>query len=412
MKLSRRSLIKSGIGGSVVGFGSSMPWFLARQATAIENKATDTDRVLVVVELDGGNDGLNTVVPYGDDIYYKQRPALAIKVNKLTKLDDHLALNGNMRSLRKHWDADRMCVVQGVGYPNPSRSHFVSASIWQAARLDASNSTQGWLSRVVDLSETDRRMLPRAIQLSPGSLAQALKGGANHAATLDVLDRWQKEANRNRATLNEIESMEDGFAANNSTANGLASRVGELMKSQFLSTQKLNAILRHDSRSTAQYPDTDFARQLRAISELLRLSVSTRIYYVRLGNFDTHSHQAESHAQLLAEFADGVAAFMDDLESVGARDRVCIFAYSEFGRRVRENFQAGTDHGAAGPVFLFGPHFSTRLHGDAPNLSDLDDGDIRYSIDFRSVYVSLLHQWLTIEPSLILGEPFPQICLS
>ena len=388
-----------------------MPWFLASQATANENKVTDSERVLVVVELDGGNDGLNTIVPYADDLYYRLRPTLALKANKLTKLNDHLALNGNMRSLLGHWDAGRMSVIQSVGYPNPSRSHFVSASIWQAARLDASNSAQGWLSRVVDLSATGGQMLPKAIQFSPGSLAQALKGGANHAATMDVLDRWQKELARSQTSSTGIESIEDEIATNDGITNGLASRVGELMRSQFVSTQKLNAIVRQDSKSTAQYPDTEFAKQLRGIAELLRLSVSTRIFYVRLGNFDTHSHQADSHAQLLGEFADGVAAFLDDLKLLGAMDRVCILAFSEFGRRVRENFQAGTDHGAAGPVFLFGPQFSTRLQGEVPNLADLDDGDIRYSIDFRSVYASLLQQWLTIEPSQILGEQFPQISL-
>jgi len=392
---------------SVIALGNAIPSFLLRDASAEETATRHSNRVFVVVELEGGNDGLNTVVPYGDDLYYQNRPTLALDAAGLLKIDEHLGLNPAMRSLRGCWDDGHMTILQNVGYPNPNRSHFTSASIWQSSRLDATSSTQGWLSRIVDWNQATDSDLSSAIQCSPGSLTQALSGGRRHAATLDVLDRWQREAMRDPSigNMDRVAQNLDMQYLNNKVAD----RIGAMMTSQFICSQQLNEVLRNRNASTAEYPDTEFARQLTGVAQLIRWSSGPFIYYVRLGSFDTHSQQIGTHSELLNDFATGMAAFLSDLGRSNDRERVLVMAYSEFGRRVRENFQSGTDHGAAGPVFLFGSQLRRRLHGDYSNLRDLDDGDIRYQIDFRSVYGSILKQWLGIAPIDIMPGDFAPI---
>jgi uncharacterized protein (DUF1501 family) len=420
----RRDLLRLGLGSSaLLACGTTVPTFLARSAEALAGEGEGPDRrdgdgrILVVVQLDGGNDGLNTVVPHGDDIYSKSRPTLALAAKELKPIDDHIGLHPALDAFARLRDDGRLAIVQSVGYPNPNRSHFESMAIWHTARLEPGAETPGWLARALDARPEAAWGDAPAWHVASGELPQALRGGQRHVPTLERVEAFRRrlgvsdpgEAADQRAALDRIA----GSSGVGDSDNPLLQFVARSAVLSYASSARLEAVLGDSSGDgAAKYPeDYALARRLRLIARLIRAGLSTSIYYVQLGGFDTHADQRYPHEARLRELGASLRAFLADLESSKLGERVAVLVFSEFGRRLRENASAGTDHGTAAPVFLLGRPVRGSLHGPYPDLAHLDDdGDPKFAIDFRQVYATILERWLGLPAEAALGgsfEPLP-----
>lgn len=413
-KHTRRECLRHGIGSTaMLAVGSSVPGSLAQTALTSEPKKQN-ERVLVVLELNGGNDGLNTIVPYADDVYYRSRPQLNIPKDSVLNINDHVGMHSATKELREMLEDQTLSIVQGVGYPNPVRSHFRSHSIWSSADLRANSSTQGWLSRLVDTLPRSSKLDAPAIQVSGGSVAQSLTGGTVHSPAFESIEGLKRRLGVPLDANPSKQRSDLEFVLNHPRPEfDLPLRyVQETMTNSFSSSDKLSQILSH-VKDEATYPGSDLARQLRMIAQLIKANLKTHIYYVRLSGFDTHAKQRFDHPLLLRTFSSAVSAFFDDLTRANEADRVVMLVFSEFGRRLKENYQGGTDHGTAGPVFLAGPAVKAGIHGNPPDLQNLDDsGDPKFDIDFRSIYASLLKDWFRIDNNDILPDdtaPYPAV---
>jgi uncharacterized protein (DUF1501 family) len=413
MNATRRQLFRLGLGScSLLACGASVPVFLARSALAAGPGDRSTGRVLVVLELVGGNDGLNTVVPYADDAYARHRPKLRLPVGSLYKLDDHVGLNGALGGLNDLWNKGELAIVQSVGYPNPNRSHFESEAIWYTGMLEPEANAPGWLNRGVGRRTEATAGDSTAIHVGNGELAGPLRGDAVSVPTLDGLDQLVRRlgmpdgsgASAHRAALDRVATLPRGEAG---------SHLDFVQRSQvvsYASSARIEQILRSDhGQSAAQYPFTELGRRLGLIAQLIKSGLSTSVYYVQLDGFDTHADQLLAHGALLSEFGDAVSAFFGELRAAREASRVLLLVFSEFGRRLTENANLGTDHGTAAPVILAGPSVRRGLHGPYPNLTDLDDGDPRHAIDFRRIYATVLDRWLECPSRLVLGEEFSRL---
>jgi uncharacterized protein (DUF1501 family) len=413
MNATRRQLFRLGLGScSLLACGASVPVFLARSALAAGPGDRSTGRVLVVLELIGGNDGLNTVVPFADDAYARHRPKLRLPVGSLYKLDDHVGLNGALGGLNDLWNKSELAIVQSVGYPNPNRSHFESEAIWYTGMLEPEANAPGWLNRGVGRRTEAAAGDSTAIHMGNGELAGPLRGDAVSVPTLDGLDQLVRRlgmpdgsgASAHRAALDRVATLPRGKAG---------SHLDFVQRSQvvsYASSARIEQILRsHQGQSAAQYPFSELGRRLRLIAQLIESGLSTSVYYVQLDGFDTHADQLQAHGALLSEFGDAVSAFFGDLRAAREASRVLLLVFSEFGRRLTENANLGTDHGTAAPVILAGPCVRRGLHGPYPNLTDLDDGDPRHAIDFRRIYATVLDRWLNCPSQSVLGEKFTHV---
>jgi uncharacterized protein (DUF1501 family) len=414
MTPTRRDFLRLG-GSTLLACGTAVPSFLARSALALDGApGRPRGRVLVVLQLDGGNDGLNTVVPFRDDAYRRARPRLALPVGQVLRLNDDLGLHPSLAGLKRLYDDRRLAVVQAVGYPNPNRSHFESMAIWHTARPDPVRETPGWLAGCLDRRFAAAGPDSPALNVGGPSLPQALTGGGRHVPSLS-----SPEQLRRRLGLSEA----DGAAAQRAALDAVSGRrsgaPGSLLQFvertavvTYASSARLEAVLR-DERASGGYPEFfGLARRLRLIAQLIKSGMGTSLYYTALGGFDTHSGQLGTHAGLLREVGDSLRAFLDDLDRSGDGGRVLVLVFSEFGRRLRENGSGGTDHGTAAPVLLAGRPVRPGLHGPNPNLTDLHDGDPRFAIDFRRAYAAVLDRWLGCPADAVLGghfEPLPVI---
>jgi uncharacterized protein (DUF1501 family) len=410
MNLSRRDLLRLGT-SSLLACGAGVPLFGARTARAVatEPASRAKGRVLVVLQLDGGNDGLNTVVPFKDDDYRKARPKLQIAEKAVLKIDDRLGFHPALAGFARLLESRQLAIVQSVGYPNPSRSHFESMAIWHTAKRDAPQDAPGWVARVLEASPPLPGGDAPAIYLSieAQQRPQALVGGQRHVPSLPGLEQFHRRlgipdsagAAAQRAALDRIAAREHG-------------RPGSLLnfveRSAWLSYES-SARFDHlvAAGSSADYPLNGLGRRLRVIAQLIKAGLTTSIYYTQLGNFDTHAAQAASHYGLLFELGSSLQAFTADMVESGDGGRVVELVFSEFGRRLAENASGGTDHGTAAPLSLAGPAVTAGLHGPYPNLQDLDDGDPKLAIDFRRVYATLLDQWLACPGEQVLGAKLP-----
>lgn len=390
--LSRRTFLKA---SSLVSLSPVLPRILGKTARAAA--AGPDARVLVVIQLDGGNDGINTVVPHADDAYGRSRIKLRLDPKELHQLDDRVALHDSMRGAKELFDDGRLCVVQNVGYPNPDRSHFRSMKIWQTARFDQEQYDHyGWLGTALDQQAGQANA--SAIYVGEEQTPVALWGRRSSATALAAAQDLE-------LTLN-VQPGSQHHAGPKQEEASLAPFVSKQVLSAYAAADEF---ARHSSQRAAggsTYPDTTLAAQLKLVSQLLQSGMHGRVFYTVQGGYDTHAAQTYTHWRLLREFSGAVKAFLDDLKSVGLDDRVVLLAFSEFGRRLKENDSQGTDHGAAGPVFLAGKPVRAGLVGEAPNLTDLDDGDIKMQIDFRQVYATLLDDWLSVDSKAVLGGAF------
>jgi uncharacterized protein (DUF1501 family) len=389
--LSRRDFLKT---STLLALAPTVPGFLARTARAARPERDG--RLLVVIQLDGGNDGINTVVPFADEGYAKYRQALRLPKDRLVKVNATVGLHPSLGDFGKLLEAGRLAICQGVGYPNPHRSHFQDMAIWHTARLDAEQQVgMGWLGQALDQAKGASSLL-----VGSGPPPVALRGRRAVASAIERLDDFTLAAGADpRKALPKEEPADD-----------LAAFVRRSMLDAYATADRL-ATMAGDAGGDARYPQTGLGSRLELIARLIRVGAGARVLYTTQGSYDTHYAQLFTHANLLAELASAVKAFLDDLAAAGLAERVLVLCFSEFGRRVRENGSAGTDHGTAGPVFLAGAGVRPGLVGATPSLLDLQDGDLKMSLDFRRVYASVLEDWLGLPSRAALAGDFERLPL-
>lgn len=386
----RREFLKTSAGASLIASGISMPGFLASTARAAGTMSDE--RILVVVQLSGGNDGLNTVVPYEDDRYHALRPTLRVGKGQVHALDDALGLHPSMGALKGMYDEGNLSVVMNVGYPNPNRSHFRSMDIWHTAHPERDDIETGWIGRAVDRSNDATFALHLANEPLPLSL---------HA------ERTPVPSIADIGAFHLRDGGEDLTATIERARRGASDDLLFVQRTAIAACQNADRLDRIASDDTgAGYPGYGLARRLSQVASLIGAGFPTRVYYTSLGGFDTHARQELSHPPLLTELSESVAAFYRDLKARGEDKRVLLLTFSEFGRRVGENAGRGTDHGAAAPMLLAGPACAGGIVGSPPELANLEEGDVRHSVDFRSVYADVLDRWLEVGAGDVLGRRF------
>ena len=361
-------------------------------------------RRLIVVQLSGGNDGLNTIIPYQNDLYYKSRPTLAIKPTEgILTMNDELGLHPAMRGLKGLYDQGQLAVLNSVGYPNPDRSHFRSMDIWQTGSAADQNLSTGWLGRYLDSNCAGCDHPYTGLELDD-TLSLALKGEARKGLALkNPAKLRQLISNRYVAAVSHADHPHEAHA-----------EVDYLYKTLAETTSSAQYLYEKSKiyKSSVEYPDTSFGKSLKTTGELINSGIESRVFYVALSGFDTHVRQQPQQQRLLGELADGLAALANDLRQKGEWDNTRVLVFSEFGRRVGQNASNGTDHGTANNVLLLGG--SLRRAGvlnAAPNLTDLDQGDLRFQVDFRSIYAAVLKDWLGADDAGILGTDFARLPL-
>ncbi|ADY53585.1 protein of unknown function DUF1501 [Pseudopedobacter saltans DSM 12145] len=356
---------------------------------------------LVIVQLSGGNDGLNTVVPFGMDEYYQGRKTIAIEANKVIKLNDLQGLNPNMQALRELYDQGEMSIINSVGYPNPDRSHFRSMDIWQTASDSNQYLSTGWIGRYLD-SNCKECSFPYAAIEVDDTLSLAMKGGTLKG--IAVKDPQQLYRNTRepffKEVVNEGKEMLD------------EDNLGYLYKTMIETSSSAKYILDTTKtyNSLSSYPNNAFGNQLKTIAKFINSGLTTRVYYVSLSGFDTHTNQVNQQGRLLQQYSEAINAFSNDLKKAGTFKDTLVMTFSEFGRRVQQNASDGTDHGTANNIFLFGGNLKEKgIINGAPNLKDLDSGDLKYEVDFRQVYATVLDKWLAVDDSKILNRKFSSL---
>ena len=392
---SRREFLARGLYG--VGVGAGLPIFLSRTTAALTAQALqgtsmerNPERILVVLELSGGNDGLNTVVPHGDPAYYRARPRIGIPAREVLKVTEQFGFHPSMVGFERLYKDGRMAVVHGCGYEHPSLSHFSSMSYWHTGVPNAGEPL-GWLGRLAD-DHLDPNTRNQIVNIGT-SQSLAVRSGKHSPLVFDDPSRFRREGtDAEKRVLAEF----GGEPANEANAT-----------LDFLTTTARNAADSSDfvrQASSAYRTPVDygiggaFGGGLQRVAALIAAGMKTRLYYVTYpGNaFDTHVQQGDVHARLLMYTADAVRAFLDDVARLGRGDDVAVMMFTEFGRRVEENGSLGTDHGTAGPMFLFGKHDRVKagFYGRPTSLTDLDDGNLKMTTDFRSVYATAIKEWL------------------
>ena len=423
---SRRIFLQHGV--AFVSMAATAPLFIQNSARGIINPwaallssqpGVPEDHVLVVVQLGGGNDGLNTVVPYGTDAYYKARPAIAIPQPGKTqgnqqgalKLDEKagIGLHPNLSGLKELFDEGVASIIQGVGYPNPNRSHFTSMDIWHTADTGAHG--HGWIGRYFDCTCNGTPEPEGEIAIGRDS-PLAMQGQIQKPISFESpeLFRWLGD------DLSKDGALKQPYQDINRA--GQLQGVDENSQLGFLTRTALDAQLASDriraavaKRPLVQYPNSQLARQLQMVGAMIRDGMKTRVYYVSMGGFDTHTAQENRHQRLMQEFAGAMKQFVEQLEDQKLLDRVLVMSFSEFGRRVQENASGGTDHGEAAPMFLFGSAVKPGVHEKHPDLANLNRGDLSFGCDFRRVYSTVLRDWMKIKPESVLGKGFEPLKL-
>ena len=405
--ISRRQLLARTLrGSSLVALNATVPGFVARTAHAA---AAGKDSVLVVLEMTGGNDGLNTVIPYADDLYHKARPTLRQTKEEVIRLDDHVGLNSAMRGFRSMWDAGHLAVVQGVGYPNPQRSHFESMDIWHSADPKGL-ATTGWLGRAAAETENRAGGVP-ILQLGGSRLPLAVAGApAGGAVSVSDQNSFRLEFGGGKIAQQQARRrLIEGLAAPSSrpTADDLVNFVQRRQVQTLTAVETLRDLL--EGPNAVPRSGSGLSQKLQLVAGLIARGFGTRIFYVSLEGFDTHANQGPAHANLLSDLAYGVASFFETLKKTGHDGRVRLMTFSEFGRRVRENGSRGTDHGAASCLFVAGPSIKGGVVGEHPSLADLDDDDLKFHTDFRRIYASLIDDWLGCDSKAVLGTKWEHV---
>lgn len=355
--------------------------------------------VLVVCQFSGGNDGLNTVIPWANKKYYDLRPTIGIPADKVLKISDDMGFHPGLKGLAELYQQKKVAVIQNVGYPKPNRSHFKSMEIWQSASPD-DKMKYGWIGRHFDSLMSHGELNPVvALGLStdkPLALAGKEASIPCFASLVDIQSMvGDPDSER---MLRQIQGTDAAMGSDTRV-------VQQANKTALDAMSTLSAQLKgYTPKQT--YANDPFGNGFKQISQLIATSPQTRVIYFSAGGFDTHARQLDTQEKLLTNFGNAVNSFQKEMESIGQADRVLVLVFSEFGRRSYENASAGTDHGAAAPMFLIGSRVKGGLHGPIPNLNDLNDGDLKFAIDFREVYAATLDQWMGGDSQVVLGDHF------
>jgi uncharacterized protein (DUF1501 family) len=369
--------------------------------TPLPNLPGADDRVLVLVNLQGGNDGLNCIVPHGNSLYYQARPTLAIPQSDVLAIDQNLGFNPHMRALKALYDKGDVAIVQSVGYPDPDHSHFRSTEIWQTAAPDRYEHT-GWLGRYLDEAQLPKDNLFNAVAVAQ-VLPEALVSNNVDVPSVAQIGGYGLVSDRSalaKRTYTELVN-DDQF----SFRSPYLGHVAEIEDHAQRGSEELPTLIAGYT-SEASYPATPLGRSLALAAQIVGSKLGTRVLYVQHGSFDTHISQQATQDRLLGEFSDAISAFYTDLAAHGNDKRVLTLTFSEFGRRIAENGSRGTDHGEASPLFMIGGGIKGGIYGDAPDLSDTNMGNVRFTTDFRSVYATVLERWLGRPSQSILAGSF------
>ncbi len=364
--------------------------------------ATKKEPVLVVLQLTGGNDYMNTIIPHADPLYRDNRPVVGVPDNRITKLNDRIGMHPEVAPLKRFWDAGNMAIIHGVGYTNAPRSHFRSMDIWHTCEPDKLGS-EGWLGRATrDLDPTKDNVitavnfgpsLPRALAL-PGVPVACIDDLENFGMLTSIQEEMQREKIIDRFTRLYSPTIGNGFVMDYLGQTGLDGlKAADILK-----------VAPEIYNSSVEYPDTPLARKLKGISQVHQANLGTRVFYTDHGSFDSHSNQVGMHDGLWRDVSAAVGSFFDDLRENDCSDDVILLMFSEFGRRVHDN-GSGTDHGAAGLVFAMGDGIKGGEYGEYPSSrpENLEQGDLVPGVDFRSVYSTILEDWMGLDANPIVG---------
>lgn len=389
MVINRRTFLQS---GSLATASLMMPKFL--KAFERPMMVPPGNKVVVVIQFSGGNDGLNTVIPVRNDIYYRERKTIGIAREDALSLNDDASLNPALTAFKSLYDDGSLSILNNVGYPNPDRSHFRSMDIWQSASQSNEYLNTGWLGRYLDAQCKGCDKPTQALEIDD-TLSLALKGADRKGLAF-------KDPRRLFNSSNEKFYRDINNAHHNSeeTVDYLYKTMSETLSSAdyIFKQSKLHP-------SSQSYPSTELGKNLKTISSLIQSDINTKVYYVSLGSFDTHVNQQQQQKRLFEELNDAVKAFTSDLKMNNRFDDVLMMTFSEFGRRVKQNASNGTDHGTANNMFFIGGGLKKKgLINEMPDLNDLNDGDLKHTVDFKDVYATVLSKWLGADAGLILGK--------
>ncbi|MET0262355.1 MAG: DUF1501 domain-containing protein [Rariglobus sp.] len=355
------------------------------------------------MQLAGGNDGLNTVIPYEDSEYYRLRPTIGIKKQDAIALNDTLGLHPSLAALHALMQEGRAGVIQNVGYPNPNHSHFRSSEIWETGSESSEFLPTGWIGRFLDNDcggapgTAGTGADPVAVHVT-NELPQSFQSGKPHS-TFGLRSGGNRNNRENLAFLEKLVKQDDH------EANANASFLRATMMDALVTEQRVQKVI-GGYRAESPYPGNNFAQSLRNVAALISAGMSTRVYFVSLGGFDTHSNQATNHANLLRTLSEGLAAFQKDLIAKKLDSQVLTMTFSEFGRRPNENESRGTDHGTAAPLFVMGSQIKGSLHGTPPSLKLQKNRDLEFSTDFRQIYATVLDKWFSCPTSQVIGKSY------
>ncbi len=353
-----------------------------------------SQRILVLIELKGGNDGLNTLVPYSDEQYYRLRKGLAVKRDRVLPLSENLGLNPSLKGLMDAWKHKELAIVSGVGYPQPNRSHFRSIDIWETASASNQYLQTGWLARLLpSMPESSRTIADGA---AIGGDAGPLAGGNLRLVIMRNLEQFFRQARRVQAVKAD-------------TDNPALKHLLTVQNDLFRSAKALDQTLKTRAQPDGPFPKTMIGRHLQTAARLIAGDAAIPVIKVSHGGFDTHANQRNLHDRLLQQLADAMIAFRNAMQQTGRWDQVLVMTYSEFGRRPAENGSRGTDHGTAAPHFLMGGKIKGGLYGRQPSLLDLENGDLKFNVDYRSLYATVAHRWWGLKAEFLDGKPYPMI---
>jgi uncharacterized protein (DUF1501 family) len=407
IRQSRAGFLKTAVGAIAVG--AAGPKLLVNSALAdqLTSSQTQSGPILVIIQLQGGNDGLNTVVPYGSGLYYQDRPTIAVPEKNVLAIDGQVGFHPNLAGLKNLYDKGQVAVLQGVGYPNPDRSHFASTTIWETADLTGTSQT-GWIGRYLDAAFTGDTNPFTAVALGP-TVPQTLLAKNVPVTSIESVSTYQFQITQSAAPalMKAYETMYSSAGISKLPPYlGLVRRAGVNAEAGVHDLQSVS----NKYTPSVQYPQNPLARDLQLVAQIISAGLGARVFHVTLGGFDDHAAEVNTHANLMKDLGDSLSAFYADLSAQSKADDVLTMTFSEFGRRVKENAGRGTDHGTAAPVFVVGTKVKGGLYGQDPVLTSLDDnGDLIYGTDFRAVYGTVLNEWLGSSATQVLNASYENL---
>lgn len=415
----RRALLTAGFGlGGFALLGGRGQARVRLWGSSEGDEGGGPGRVLVLVQLTGGNDGLSTIVPFGDDAYGRARTATRIPADDVLKIDDYRGLHPALKGLKRHYDAGRVAIVEGCGYPQPTRSHFKSYEVWHTASDRGRASGPGWIGRLAEAAWA-RDETPELVVHVGGTAPYSVFSSAHPPVIFqtpqsyrwvspesDDLQAYRRAAEEDAIRLAEARKMKSRAKTPRTGSEAAIERLrGVLADANDSSSRIRRAAVAY--QPGANYPADELGESLRVVASLLDARVGSRVVSVELGGFDSHNDQRAQHDGRMRILDGALTAFLDDLKGRSVEDDVLVVVFSEFGRRVQENGSRGTDHGTAAPMLVLGSKVKGGLHGRHPSLTELDAGDLVHTTDFRSVYATAVERWFGADSTRVLGARYP-----